>query len=152
MTTRKPVWFMVTSHNVARLMKGELTPVGRCHVQEEAALHHDEGLGKEYHRPSPRMGRTGNTQDNHIPEESMTRFARKVATELEKLMEERGIEDVKLFSPPRMMGALKKAVPDRVAGRIEHQQADLAHLNDGKLARYPAVMNMVQSAAPLPMM
>ncbi len=150
MTMRKPVWFMVASHNTARLMKGQMTPGGRCRVEQEAALHH-EGLEKEFHRPSSRMGRSGSTQESHGEEESMARFAKKVANELEKMMTQRGIEDVKLFAPPRMMGALKKAVPNRVADRIEHQQADLAHMTDASLAKYPAVMNMVHTAPAMPM-
>lgn len=148
MTTRKPVWFMVVSHNTARMMKGELTPIGRCHVQEHASLHH-EGPDKEFHRPSPRMGRTGNTQDNHIPEEAAQRFARKIAGELEKMMSQHGIDDMKLFAPPRMVGALKKTMSDRVAGRVSITQADLAHLDDSRLAHYQPVSQMVHSSKPM---
>jgi protein required for attachment to host cells len=150
MTMRKPVWFMVASHNTARLMKGQMTPGGRCQVQQEAALHH-EGLDKEFHRPTARAGKWGSTQESHVAEESMARFARKVASELEKMMSQKGIEDVKLFAPPKMMGELKKAVAKRVAGRIDHHQADLAHLPDARLAQYPLVKNMVHSAPAMPM-
>jgi len=150
MTMRKPVWFMVASHSKARLMKGELTPVGRCHVQEEASLEH-EGLGKELHRPSSRMGRSGSTQESHLQEESVARFAKTVAAHLEKMMSQKGIDNVKLFAPPRMMGALKKAVTGRVASKVKHHQADLAHLDGSALAKYPAVMDMVNTAAPVRM-
>jgi protein required for attachment to host cells len=149
MTMRKPVWFMVASRNTARLMRGQMIDGGRCHVQEEAIFEH-ESLEKEFHRPSSRMGRAGSTQESHIAEEAMARFARKVANELEKMMQEKGIGDMKLFAPPRMMGALKKAVPNRVADRINHYQADLAHLPDASLAKYPEVMHMVQSAPAIP--
>lgn len=148
MTMRKPVWFMVASHHKARLMKGELTPIGRCRVQEQASLEH-EGMEKDYQRPSPRMGRSGSAQDHHTPEESASRFARKVATELEKMMVQHGIEGVTLFAPPRMVGALKKAISGRMAQQVEVCQADLAHLDDSKLAQYAPVMNMVQNAPPV---
>jgi len=139
-TGRPELWLLVADRQRARLLSGASTPHGRLHVEERAILE-EEWDELQRGRPSPRTGKNGHSyaSGGHEDDERIHRFAKGVASWLERELVGRRIARLHAFAAPRLLGELRGVVPGRLYERLVEHALDLAHLTPGELAVHEAV-------------
>lgn len=145
MVLENEIWVFVGDGGGGRLLRCGLAPLDRCHVEEAASIE-DRWEGHEHGRPSPRVERsgTGSAPQTHDREEQNNRFAREVATWLDRKVAEHGMADLVVFAPPRFLGVLRKVHGGRLSANVTEQEGDLTGLSTAALARHPAIQALVR--------
>jgi len=138
--TKAPVWFFVVDESRGRLFEASIVPPERLHLEERGAIE-NRNDAHEHGRPSPRAGKNGSSyaSSGHQDEHERRRFARQIVDWMDDEVGRRGIETVRLFAPPRLLGELRPLLAPGLAGRVTEQQADLTNLGAAGLARHPAI-------------
>jgi protein required for attachment to host cells len=133
---RNHAWFALADAEHCRLLCCRLTRQGTRHVDELGAL--DNTLPEQEHaRPKTGDGMT------HDIEESERRFAHQIVEWLRGKIEEHEIDRLVIFSPPRILGVLRKASSGLLMGHLEELKGDLMRLAAGQLADHPMICNLV---------
>lgn len=137
-------WICAVDARRGRLLRCSKTPAGRCHVDEVDSIECDVPEA-ERGRPSPRVGRNGRafSPEGNDHEERLHRFAKDVTDWLVEQARDRRLEHVTVFAPPRLLGELRKTRPSQLNGLWREQEADVAHLDAGELAKHPIVRQLV---------
>ena len=139
-------WIVIVDNGRGRLLRGTQVPPGRYHLDEDGSI--ENTLEEHEHgRPSPRWGKKGHTYASlgHEDEERMSRFARAVATWLEKKTRVHKIERFALFAPPRFLGVLRQTWSPSMAARISEHEGDLGYMTAGDLARHRAIIKVLSA-------
>jgi protein required for attachment to host cells len=143
--TRKR-WVAVADERVGRLLRVERTERGGARV---AAVNDIRNAWEEHEhgRPSPRAGRNGHTyaSEGHEAETMRDRFAKDLATWLEREAALRSIDEVALFAPPRLLGALRGAWSMGFSDRVRAQRGELAHLPESEIARHRSITRLIDN-------
>ena len=144
MANRNTVWVCAVDAGRGRLLRCEVVPPGRCHVDEQETI--DWNWEAHQHgRPSPRAGKNSNSyaSEGHEVEEDLKRFARQAAAWLEQKLDQHQMKELVLFAPPRFLGALRRVCPARLDGCLREHEADLTNHSAGTLSRHPAIQELV---------
>jgi protein required for attachment to host cells len=143
-TATHPAWVVLADTQRAKLLACSATERGSLHVEERDAIEH-AWVGHEHNRPSPLRGKTDHwyAASHHEAEEDLQRFVRQTLDWLGKTIESRQIARLTVFAPPRLVGGLRKACPDRLAGVLDVQSADLMSLPSEALHTHPLLQRVV---------
>ncbi len=139
-------WIVIVDNGKGRLLRGTQVPPGRFHLDENGSIE-NTWEAHQHGRPSPRVGKAGNTyaSQGHENEERMSRFARNVTEWLERKTREHNIEKLTLFAPPRFLGALRQAWSPKLAARVSEHEGDLGYMSAGELARHRAIIKVLSA-------
>ncbi len=143
---RENLWFVVADAGIGRFCECSRTKTGRLHVDELSMIeNHTEE--HEHGRPSPRVGKAGNTYASVGHEDSyqLHRFAKEFASWLERNLEKLDVAKLPIFAPPRFLGELRKVYGPQLLTRIEELQADLTGLSTAALAKHPSVEGLASN-------
>ena len=137
---------VVASQGGARLLRLESMALGR----QRLAVVDTIGNPWEEHqhgRPSPRAAKNGHTNAStgHEDDEMASRFARDVASWLQKKVETRDVDRVDLFAPPQFLGDFRKAASPQLASHLVEHVADLTKLEPSALVSHPALADLVRN-------
>lgn len=136
-------WVVLADRERGRLLHCGRTELGSAHVDEIDRIEHDNE-SYEHSRPSPRAGRTGDTQDDHEAEEEARRFARRLTDWIRRHIEQHAIPRLVLYAPPRMLGTLRRvANGNGLNGKVDRQEADLTSLTVEELTRHRKIRQLV---------
>ncbi len=132
---------------LARYLHCSVAPLDRCHVEQrdEVRWQADE---REYGRPQPRAGLTGNTSESHEHEEQLNRAAKQLLAWMKRKVVPPSGEPLVLFVPPRLIGALRRAGFNGLSDHVQLHEADLAKLDATALARHGAIQQLVGLGRP----
>jgi protein required for attachment to host cells len=140
-------WILVLDNRRGRLLECGRTPQGRVHLEQRSELENPWSQHEAGGRPEPTTrDKFGRATERHEEEERLLRFAREVAGWLERELGARGVSQAAAFAPARLLGALRRAMPARLNGRLLEHEADLARLGAGELARHPAIASLAPEA------
>lgn len=132
-------WFALADAEHCRLLCCRLTRQGTQHVDEYGAL--ENTLPEAEHaRPMTGDGMT------HDIEEEERRFGAQIVDWLRRKAEEHKIDRMVIFSPPRMLGVLRKASSGLLAGHLKELEGNLMRLDAGQLSQHPMVRGLVREA------
>lgn len=147
-TAMHPAWVVLADTQHAKLLACSATKMGSLHVEQRDAIEH-QWEGHEHNRPSPLNGKgvQAYAAPHHEAEEDLQRFVRQMTDWLTKTVESHGISRLTLFAPPRCVGALRKGCPDRLAGVLDVQAADLMSLPAEALHAHPLIQRVVGLSA-----
>ncbi len=145
MSKSATTWFCVADSRRARLLQGRVNRSDRLHVVEQGRLEF-EFLESEHGRPSPRISKDGHSYASrpHENEQKIAQFARDVARFLQQKVGQLSGQKLVLFAPARFLGALRKAMPARLAAQLDEREGELAHLNEVRLAAHPEVARLLK--------
>ena len=136
---RNHAWFALADVSRCRLLCCHLTGQGTRHVDEHDAL--ENTLPEQEHaRPMSQGGMT------HDVEETERWFGHQIVEWLRGKVIEHQIDQLAIFSPPRILGVLRKASPGLLHGHLEDLQGNLMRLDAGQLAEHPMVARLVSAA------
>ncbi|MFW6060447.1 MAG: host attachment protein [Phycisphaeraceae bacterium] len=137
-------WAVLADETRAKLLHCGPTEMGRPHIKQVETLQF-EWAGHEHGRPSPLKAKNGHTHaaEGHEKEEDRRRFAQTLADWIEKQLHHRGIDRLTVFGPPRFLGALRRAWPDRLAERIREHPHELINLPNPELHQHPAIRELI---------
>jgi protein required for attachment to host cells len=94
------------------------------------------GVGVLRSRPGGFHGRPGVEADTNPKEVEAQKFARDLATELEKGLDEHAYEALVLVAPPHFLGMVRATVSEQVAKRVEGTiDKDLAAMDPREIER-----------------
>ena len=139
-------WFIVVDGGRGRLLSGRRIPHGRIHIDEhETIANHAAEHEHEHGRPSPRsrLGGASYASAGHEAEHQLHRFAKEVTAWIEAKVAQHRIEQVTVFSAPKLLGEMRKLYSPALAERIREHQADLTQVSTAALARHPAVGELI---------
>jgi protein required for attachment to host cells len=144
--TREPEgWIFIVDREEGRLLHLSVVPGERYHLEVLATLKND---WEEHQRgrPSPRVGRNGNSYASwgHEDEEMLSRFARDVVTWCEQRMEQMEIDRLVICAPPRFLGAFRHARSPQLADRVVEREANLNSMGAGELASHPLIAELAK--------
>jgi len=144
MSATRSACFALADAQQAKLFRCATTPTGHCHVEQESATAY-ETEGHEHGRPTPLAAKTGHSYapSHHDAEEDERRFAQQVVHWLERETGERGVERLTVFTPPHMLGRLRKVVTDALRDRLEFEEGELINLSADELHEHPAVLRLI---------
>jgi protein required for attachment to host cells len=114
-----------------------LTKRGTPHVEEHDAL---QNTFPEHEHLRPQTG-DGMTHD---VEERERRFAGEIVEWLQQNAKKHEIDRLVIFTPPRMLGVLRKASSGLLAGHLKELEGNLMRLDPGQLAEHPMVRELVR--------
>lgn len=133
---RNHAWFALADAEHCRLLCCRLTRQGTKHVKQYGALE-NRFPEQEHLRPGTETG------TSHYVEEDERRFAGQLVEWLRGKAEEHKIDRLIIFSPPRILGVLRKAKPGLLKGHLEELKGDLMRLDAGQLAQHPMVRDLL---------
>lgn len=136
---QRHVWFALADAERCRLVHCARTEQGTEHVDEHEVLQ-NTWPEQEHTRPV-----TGGGTTHHV-EEKERRFAGEIVGWLRKKAAEHEIDQLKIFAPARMLGALRKVPPGSLTGHIEELQGDLMRLDAGQLAEHSMIRDLMRVA------
>ena len=151
MRNTRETWIFVVDNGKGKLFRAAPVPRGRFHLEEDGTIA-NSWEEHEHGRPSPRVGKEGNSYASrgHEDEEKLKRFARKVAGWLEVKTKERKIDHVALFAPPRFLGALRQACSPKLTAMVSEHEGDLGYMTPGELVNHRTVARLLKSGPPKP--
>lgn len=133
-------WITAADARRARLLHCSPLPPGepRCELTDSIDNRWEE---HQRGRPSPLKGKGGHSHADfgHEDEQRLDRFAHDVVQWLEKQLEQRGIDRVTLFAPPKLLGELRRVYPASLKGRIDDAEGDFASMDENQIARNATV-------------
>jgi protein required for attachment to host cells len=133
---RNHAWFALADAERCRLLCCRLTEQGTQHVDEYDALE-NTFPEPEHLRPQTGDGMT------HDVEERERRFAGKIVERLRENAQKHQIDRLVIFAPPRMLGVLRRASSELLAGHLKELESNLMRLDAGQLAEHPMVRALV---------
>jgi protein required for attachment to host cells len=136
---RDHAWFALADAEHCRLLCCRLTPQGTRRVDELGKLD-NAWPGQEHARPTTQGGMT------HDVEEAERRFAGEIAGWLQEKAVAQAMDQLVVFAPPRMLGALRKTPFGSLKGHLNEIKGDLMRLNEGQLAEHPLIGDLVLTA------
>lgn len=119
----KKTWIVVADACRARI----LSTVGATDISEVTDLVHGESHLKDQQRVSDKPGhQAGPGASHHEVEERSdeyenARFAKEIATYLETNLDADAFQNLALVCEPKMLGHLRKELPDRVQKRVSEE-------------------------------
>ena len=147
--TNGQLWVVVVDGERARLLRGIKTN-GRPHLDLISTIENDHLEDKEYGRPTMLRGGGGTNPTllapGHQHEERMKRFAREIATWLQKARSEHAVGTFEVIAPKRLMGALRPEWPKDLEAHVREHQAELNWIEVGQLVKHPVVEGLFPSA------
>ena len=139
-------WLFLVNGSLGRLLLANPSrPRGRYHI-EQIDLIETAWEAHEHGRPSPRGGKDAHryASRGHEDQEMTKRFARDVARWLESQIEQRKIERVSVFAPPRFLGAMRQVCPAALAARIDEHEGDLGYMAPADLLNHPTISGLLE--------
>lgn len=141
MTTE--TWVLVADAAGARVLRALAGKPAFELVSEET---HEEGRAKPGELVSDRPGRSLDSThaggrhamepDTDLRRAELQRFVRRLAAMLDTAAGAGRFDELVLVAPPRFLGELRAALPERAAGRVRREiDKDLAHLGEAELQR-----------------
>jgi len=135
----KHAWFALADAASCRLLCSSPTSQGTQHVEEHDAIKNT--LPEQEHmRPMTGGGVT------HNVEEKEKRFAGEIVKWLQTHAVKRGIDELVIFAPPRMLGVLRVVPLGALKGHVKELKGDLMRLSVGQLAVHPLVRELLPPA------
>ena len=140
------IWIVVADAERGRLLHCRRTQAGSAQVKDVDRIDHSRD-DYEHQRPSPRMGGTGDTQDDHEDEEEARRFARRLADWINRHVNRQDIPELVLFAAPRFLGTLRQlngqsSLPDD----CDLRECDLTSLTISELTEHPRITELLEAA------
>jgi len=137
-------WIALVDSRRGQLLRCNLTPAGSRHLE---SIDHVESQwqGQQHGRPSPRLGKTGNTyaSPGHETEEDMERFARQLVKWMQQLVKLHQIERLTVFAPPRSLGAIRPLIRNPMRQTLDLQEGDLLNMPHRELIDHKAIRELV---------
>jgi len=138
---RHHVWFALMDAEACRLCCCGLTRQGAHHVDEVDTLA-NTNPEQEHIRPATMGGMTHHVEDNEH------RFAGQIVKWLQHQATQHKFSHLAVFSPPRMLGALREIPLGSLNGRVVEIKGDLMRLNAGQLADHAMIHDLFKSKGP----
>lgn len=138
---RHPVWFALMDAEACRLCCCGLTRQGTHHVDVVDTLANTIPE-QEHNRPATMGGMTHHVEDNEH------RFAGQIVNWLQSQATRHKFSHLAIFSPPRMLGALREIPLGSLNGRVVEIKGDLMRLNAGQLADHALIHDLFKSKGP----
>lgn len=149
MTAYESTWLLITDAGVSRLFHCQVTELGTPHLTEHESFHYTS-TDHQHGRPSARTGESGHTyaSEGHEADEELRRAAQGTTTWAQERVDQHHIDRLCVFAPARFMGALREHWPTKLTDRVREFEADLTHLDVGKLADHPKIREIASSNMP----
>lgn len=123
--TKRVTWVLVADAAGARVLRADA--VAR-RLELVRTFRHEEGRMKPGTLVTDRPGRSFDSShaggrhamepDTDLKRAELQRFVRELADELDAFAADDSFDDLVLVAGPRLLGELRRALPDRVAGRV----------------------------------
>ena len=139
-------WILLADLRRARLIEADVSAQGSLQLTEKDSLQSD-WTGFEHGRPSPLSGRGDQAYASEEPEklEELHHFGRSLARWIEKKIQHLPAEPLRVIAPARLLGVLRKLVPQHLHRRLKLSEAELAHLSLGQLSQHPGLRRRLVS-------
>jgi len=137
-------WICTADARGAKLLRCGVAPPGRCHVELADSLVY-ETHPHNHDRTNPVAGRRDRISrpQGHESENQLHQIAKQLTAWLERNVNDRRLERVVVFAPPKLLGVLRKTYPPALNSRLRAREADLAHLDAHALAHHPTVRQLI---------
>jgi protein required for attachment to host cells len=141
---RRPViWILVADGTRARAILAPATAGAREPMATMLELHAEHRPAREIMADAPgrtfaSVGARRSAMEYHSDpvRGELERFARAIVDELEARRAAGGFERLVVYAPPRMLGAMRDAMPEKLAAVVQHELAkDLTKLPELELRR-----------------